>query len=131
VSLLARVVEKGNSLGVKLERPGLEIWRMKARSRPRPVPGVPKGDVRCSPSSRRDAQPGSDNEIAIGDLAAPSPAPTSGVAPGTGDQHEHVRGVPELAVTPPIELHWREADDHQRRDGGTTLPLRPTRSYTT
>src|SRR6266536_2452519 len=32
---------------------------------------------------------------------------------------------------PFVELHWREADDHERRGGRTTLQLRPTLSYTT
>jgi hypothetical protein len=34
-------------------------------------------------------------------------------------------------VTPLVELHWREADDHERRGGRTTRRPRPTPSYTT
>jgi hypothetical protein len=34
-------------------------------------------------------------------------------------------------VTPFVELHWREADDHERRGGRTTTRHRPTPSYTT
>jgi hypothetical protein len=34
-------------------------------------------------------------------------------------------------VTPLVELHWREADDHERRGGRTITRLGPTRSYTT
>ena len=39
--------------------------------------------------------------------------------------------ISAIAVTPLVELHWREADDHERRGGRTTNRLRPTPSYTT
>jgi RimJ/RimL family protein N-acetyltransferase len=34
-------------------------------------------------------------------------------------------------VTPLVDLHWREADDHERRGGRTTHRLHPTPSHTT
>jgi hypothetical protein len=34
-------------------------------------------------------------------------------------------------VAPFVELHWREADDHERHGGRTLARLRPMRSYTT